>query len=640
MEWFPKYLLSECMKEASSWAQHVKQFIILISGIETKSQDQMNKSERCDFMLTEFEKWTAFLANKHPDAAVLPFLKYTTGNKTTFVDGKHLYRNFSDGLRVFHNELNPLWKKVLAGQTSGKSVKELWQFFCYLYWCRSRKPELTPEEVTPKSFDVGKVEKLKWLLAFKFLGPPCEKFRHGIKRCHEFLASPAGLAGRNSTTTKKRKTEKLSRKAYRDSKTMRTKEAVATAYAQKHEVAVQKLGTMQAVQMQLRLDQKSFAIRFDRMMELFKVTDDADMKRQLQQSMMSLLTEKKPSYAEAEERLFGPVVDLTAEQPLSPTADRKPIPLDLDPDSSSESDSSPTSPPVSPHSERTETSAIVEDVLSQSGYVVLKSVIPKPSDDEWYKQLTADLKQLRGTTNYVEIFNNGIGGKSDKKRQMVVFTANGLKEFHSSTVGKRTSSPPVLKRILKTVRPWFLLVSKKIKALKLLESPRTKSDPVLLVSEANCAPQKMHWDFDPNTVQSLIQANKLEAVPVSVWSSFTPNGSDLSVQVKGTVKTVSVDFGDVVVFTGDLIHAGAGSKALNVRGFFHVNHPDCKYNQKDVWLQLQPKPAKKTLGARTRRGKYKPRTVNQSEEEKDVTQQIIRDSILARELSACDSHHV
>ena len=643
MEWMPKHLMSEFMKEAASWAQHVKQFIILISGIETKRQDQMNKSERCDFVLAEFEKWTDFLGQKYPDAAVLPFLSYTTGNKTTRVDGKHLYRNFSEGLRVFHNDLNPLWKKVVGGQTSGKSVEELWCFWCYLYWCRSRKPQLDPEDWTPKGFDVSKVEKMKWVMAFKFLGPPCEKFHHGSEKCHEFLASPAGLVARG-TTAKKRKTERLSRQAFRDSKTKRTKEAVAAAYAQKHEVclpfvcfacfacslhastlvahtqvSVSTLGRMQTVHNNIRLQQKHMTMRFDRMMELFKVTTDPAMRTRLQERMDKLLTADAPSFAETERKLFGPVVDLTGDDDADPvTPARKAIDLD----SSDSGDDSSSSSVFEPSKSVSEAGRIVDDVLSQSGYVILKSVVPKPARDGWFAKFKQDLERLKGRKNFVEIFNDKFGKQSDHKRHMVVFNDTGVKEFGGSAT-RPASTPDVLARVRSFVRPWFCHLLNKIKSLQLLQFPRVNADPVLLVSEPGCAEQKMHWDFDPKIVRSLVESKNFAGVPVSVWCSFTPTGSDLVVSVRGKVKNVHVDFGDCVVFTGDLVHAGSASKDYNVRGFFHVNHPeDCPYNQKQVWLQLakeNPQPPKaqpqvpqesstnkhknKTLGAKRRSGR-------------------------------------
>ena len=618
MEWLPKHLLSTDMKDATSWAQHVKQFIILTAGIETKRQDQMNKKSRCDFVLAEYEKWTDFIEQKYPDAAVLPFLNFTTGNQTTRVDGKHLYRNFSEGLRVFHNDRNPIWKRVINGQTSGKSIEELWRFFCYLYWCHSRKPKLEPEEWTPKGFDVGKIEKMKWVSAYKFLGPPCEKFRHDSEKCHEFLASPVGLAGRN-TNTKKRKKELLSRKAYRDAKSKRTHDAVASAYATQHEVSAISLGRMQTVHNNIRLQQKHMTMRFDRMMELFKVTTDPAMRTRLQERMDKLLTADAPSFAETERKLFGPVVDLTGDDDADPvTPARKAIDLD----SSDSGDDSSSSSVFEPSKSVSETGRIVDDVLSQSGYVILKSVVPKPARDGWFAKFKQDLERLKGRKNFVEIFNDKFGKQSDHKRHMVVFNDTGVKEFGGSAT-RPASTPDVLARVRSFVRPWFCHLLNKIKSLQLLQFPRVNADPVLLVSEPGCAEQKMHWDFDPKIVRSLVESKNFAGVPVSVWCSFTPTGSDLVVSVRGKVKNVHVDFGDCVVFTGDLVHAGSASKDYNVRGFFHVNHPeDCPYNQKQVWLQLakeNPQPPKaqpqvpqesstnkhknKTLGAKRRSGR-------------------------------------
>ena len=46
----------------------------------------------------------------------------------------------------------------------------------------------------------------------------------------------------------------------------------------------------------------------------------------------------------------------------------------------------------------------------------------------------------------------------------------------------------------------------------------------LIVSFPPCKMQKLHWDFDPDVVQGLIQAKKYEGIPISTIASFSPNG--------------------------------------------------------------------------------------------------------------------
>ena len=107
-------------------------------------------------------------------------------------------------------------------------------FFLLFACCRNNEK---PGNWYPETFSVDKVEKTKWVLAFKLMGPPCETLSTGDDECHEFLANPtgyvsfcayiciivdmlllcAGLATRG-TGTPIRKTKKLGRKDHRESK--------------------------------------------------------------------------------------------------------------------------------------------------------------------------------------------------------------------------------------------------------------------------------------------------------------------------------------------------------------------------------------------------------------------------------------
>ena len=107
----------------------------MVSGIETKSQDEMTKGQREDSIFSEYMNWVEILEAKFPNAAINSWLEYTTGTKTIKVTGAYLYRNFQEGLRVFHNELNKIWSTAISAGNSGKSREEVWQRFCYLVAC-------------------------------------------------------------------------------------------------------------------------------------------------------------------------------------------------------------------------------------------------------------------------------------------------------------------------------------------------------------------------------------------------------------------------------------------------------------------------------------------------------------------------
>ena len=202
MVWLPEQLMTKTLKSAKMWVQHVKQFLVLISGIETKSQDQMDKGGRENFIMEEYSTWQEILVQKFPDAAVHPWLTYTTGTRTKKIHGDYLFRNFQEGLRVFHRDLNTIWAVVLSEGISGKSKLEVWTRFCYLFWCSQQSVE--PDEVTPHEFDYKKIEQKKWVYVFKYLGPCCEFLELGEGHCHEFLANPVELGSRGTSSEKRK----------------------------------------------------------------------------------------------------------------------------------------------------------------------------------------------------------------------------------------------------------------------------------------------------------------------------------------------------------------------------------------------------------------------------------------------------
>ena len=210
--WLPAGLMDEDVQQSASVAQRVKQMLILLAGIEMKRQSDMSKGERNLFILTSYNNWCDILRKKYPNAAIHKYMAHTTGKLTTHIDGAYLYRNFQEGLRIYHNQWNPLWAKCLAGQTSGKSGVDIWNMFVYRRYCESKAAVV--EDVVPASFDVAANEHHKWVLAYKQLGPPCNLFPP-CPPCHELLANAKDFASRG-TGTKKRKADKLSRSTYRE----------------------------------------------------------------------------------------------------------------------------------------------------------------------------------------------------------------------------------------------------------------------------------------------------------------------------------------------------------------------------------------------------------------------------------------
>lgn len=222
---------------------------MMIAGIETKSQEEMNKGQREDFVYSEYMNWVEIVAAKYPRAAINGWLEFTTGTRTVKVTGAYIYRNFQEGLRIFHNEFNKIWIRAISEGTSGKSKEETWKRFLYLLACEREKKEADP--ATPEDFNVKKYETKKWVLTYKHQGPPCEYLGVGACTCHEFLASPKGLSMR-STGQKKRKSGGLSRTTHRELKARKTKEAINEAYTDRKTLNALQLGRTQSINNYLR----------------------------------------------------------------------------------------------------------------------------------------------------------------------------------------------------------------------------------------------------------------------------------------------------------------------------------------------------------------------------------------------------
>ena len=288
--------------------------------------------------------------------------------------------------------------------------------------------------------------------------------------------------------------------------------------------------------------------------------------------------------------------------------------------------------------------------------------------------------KLTDSRNFVTIFN-GLKKTPCKKRGMLMF--GDEEQSHKKYANMRKKKAPnaeVLQRVKTFLAPWFASVKRKLTSLKLLHPPRRTSGVLMLVSRAGCRAQKRHWDYDPALVQPIIKAKKYIGVPLSVFVSFTPTGSKLEVvDVDGIPTFVPIPFGSMMVITGDVLHAGCAYDEPNLRGFMHVEHDMCLFQEDEVHLAthrtknplpVSPPPAaghqtpvstaaksidlatpvpiatlvpdtqkagwrSRTLG--TRRKKNKSTKKNTDSESITTQTQIIRDGILARQL---DKHDV
>jgi len=396
MEWLPLPLMSDIKSNAGMWAQHVKQVIMLTAGIETKMQEDMNKGQREDFMSQEYNNWIGRIVENFPCAAVKMYLKYTTATLKTKVDGHYLYRNFCEGLRLFHASFIPVWNRVLQGQISGKSGEELWIQWCYLLQCEKANDK--PEDWYPEGFAYDKVEKKKFVMAFKYMGPPCERLQVGMAECHEFLANPTGV-GVRGTGTPVRKSKNLGRKAHREKKAKNTRRAVLQASSSKHALNALALGRTQTVTNLMKLQCKESNTRFEQLFKLHSICTDAAMKTAIVAQMSQLTQSSGPTFKDCERTLYGPVVDLTQEEECAGpeeeeedeeepfddkdvgSADEDAKPEDAKPEDAEAEDAKTTAALKKAADEKADndqskaTSSVMEAVYEASGYIILPKVM-------------------------------------------------------------------------------------------------------------------------------------------------------------------------------------------------------------------------------------------------------------------------
>ena len=97
--------------------------IIVVSGIETKSQDQMYKgNEEEPYYVRIFPLGT----NNEREVLgniMLPWLTFTTGTRITNVTGSYLYHMVFEGFHVINNNFNTVWSQLLKGRISDTSKR-------------------------------------------------------------------------------------------------------------------------------------------------------------------------------------------------------------------------------------------------------------------------------------------------------------------------------------------------------------------------------------------------------------------------------------------------------------------------------------------------------------------------------------
>lgn len=108
--------------------------------------------------------------------------------------------------------------------------------------------------------------------------------------------------------------------------------------------------------------------------------------------------------------------------------------------------------------------------------------------------------------------------------------------------------------------------------MKLLHS-RTMSNPVVLHSSAMCEQQQWHYDYNPDVTRTL------RVKPLGVILALQDG-----TKFETLTRTHELSRGDILVFRGDVLHAGAAYEKENTRVHTYLDVPNVKRARNRTWM--------------------------------------------------------
>ena len=314
--------LGPSLSDAFKYASIVKQVFIMQAGVTVKMRRTMDAAQRNLDALLQYNAWVENLEMCYPHAAINKYMRFTTKTMRKEYSGRDVFRKFGDGLQIFQNVFNPTWNVVIAGGISGKTWPEVWQIF--VGKLVGNEGDVSSENLSATEF------KQAWLLAYKFLGPPCEKLYRGMN-CHE-LFSEANLQSTRGTGSRKRKVDKLSRKDEREDYARRTQSALQSAVAgkmvksgAKDDNVLHMNTVMRGVEM-LAASRKN---EFDMLAQALQLYGPDDPRaNKLKDTMFELLCSRRSmgeQITEVQQNLQKSTIDLTGDSPSYATEDIDPM---------------------------------------------------------------------------------------------------------------------------------------------------------------------------------------------------------------------------------------------------------------------------------------------------------------------------
>lgn len=107
---------------------------------------------------------------------------------------------------------------------------------------------------------------------------------------------------------------------------------------------------------------------------------------------------------------------------------------------------------------------------------------------------------------------------------------------------------------------------------------RTLADAVVLRSLTGCQRQQWHTDFDPRTCQSAA------TMPLGILLALQ---DDTYFHVLDE-EVFTMERGDVLIFSGDTVHAGAAYEKTNVRIHMYMDSNDVRRTKNTTYLLSDP----------------------------------------------------
>tara|TARA_Y100000389_G_scaffold145103_1_gene143560 strand:- start:463 stop:1065 length:603 start_codon:yes stop_codon:yes gene_type:complete len=117
------------------------------------------------------------------------------------------------------------------------------------------------------------------------------------------------------------------------------------------------------------------------------------------------------------------------------------------------------------------------------------------------------------------------------------------------------------------------ILRKFIKTKGFLKHKHYIKDLVIVRSEPFCKRQKLHIDYDMDKLRNMKKNN----YPYGMIVGVSNNSRFLISNNQNRIKTIYINKGDVIIFRGDLVHAGAEYYSENVR--LHAYIDSVKYKR-------------------------------------------------------------